>query len=96
MPLLADAQQHEAGVDFLFVNQGESVASVQAYLLDQDLTLRNVLMDAAASTGPAIGSRGLPTTLFIDADGRTVSAHFGVLTANALESRLRLLRPATP
>jgi len=95
MPLLAAAQQRETTVGFLFVNQGETESAVRAYLIDQGLTLRDVLLDPTARLGPAIGSRGLPTTLFYDARGRQVDAHFGVLNAAALESGLRALR-ATP
>ena len=92
MPMLAAAQQRESAVGFLFVNQGESDSAVRAYLTDQGLPLREVLLDAGSKLGPAVGSRGLPTTLFYDAKGRQVDAHFGVLNAAALESRLRQLR----
>lgn len=94
MPTLAAAQRREAAVGFLFVNQGESSSAVNAYLDDQGLHLREVLLDAGSRLGPAVGSRGLPTTLFYDAQGRQVDAHFGVLNAAALESRLRALRTA--
>ncbi len=92
MPVLAAAQQRESGIGFLFVNQGESATAVRTFLTDQGLPLREVLLDAASRLGPAVGSRGLPTTLFYDARGRQVDAHFGVLNAAALESRLRILR----
>lgn len=92
MPMLAAAQQREADVGFLFVNQGESASAVRAYLTDQALPLREVLLDPGSTLGPAVGSRGLPTTLFYDARGRQVDAHFGVLNAAALDSRLRVLR----
>jgi thiol-disulfide isomerase/thioredoxin len=92
MPMLAAAQQHETVVGFLFVNQGESESAVRAYLTDQGLPLREVLLDHGSKLGPAVGSRGLPTTLFYDGRGRLVDAHFGVLNAAALESRLRHLR----
>lgn len=92
MPLLAAAQQRESVVGFLFVNQGESESAVRAYLTGQDLPLREVLLDTSSKLGPAVGSRGLPTTLFYDAEGRLVDAHFGVLNTAALELRLRPLR----
>lgn len=92
MPMLAAAQQRESAVGFLFVNQGESHGAIRAYLTDQDLTLREVLLDAGSKLGPAVGSRGLPTTLFYDKEGQLVDAHFGVLNAAALEVRLRQLR----
>ncbi len=92
MPTLAAAQQREAGVAFLFVNQGEGVATVRAYLEREKLALSNVLLDAHSALGPAVGSRGLPTTLFYDARGRLIDAHMGVLNAAALEARLQSLR----
>lgn len=92
MPVLAAAQQRESTVGFLFVNQGESDSAVRAYLTDQGLALREVLLDGGSTLGPAVGSRGLPTTLFYDARGQQVDAHVGVLNAAALESRLRRLR----
>lgn len=94
MPMLAAAQQREPVVGFLFVNQGESAAAARAFLATQALPLREVLLDPAAALGPAVRSRGLPTTLFYDAQGRQVDAHFGVLNAAALESRLQHLRQA--
>lgn len=94
MPTLAEAQQREPGVGFLFVNQGESASAVRAYLVDQDLPLREVLLDRGSRLGAAVGSRGLPTTLFYDARGRRIGAHFGVLNAAALQSRLREMRAA--
>jgi thiol-disulfide isomerase/thioredoxin len=93
MPVLAAAQQRERGIGFIFVNQGESPATVHAYLARLEVPLREVLLDPASALGPAVGSRGLPTTLFVDARGRLVDAHFGVLNAPALQSRLRVLRP---
>ena len=90
--MLADAQRRETGVAFVFVNQGESAGAVRAYLVDQDLALQQVLLDPASALGPAVGSRGLPTTLFYDARGRLAHAHFGVLSAPALAARLQSLR----
>ena len=93
MPMLAAAQQREPGVGFLFVNQGESAATVRAYLADQRLPLREVLLDAGSQLGRAVDSNGLPTTVFYNARGERVDAHFGLLNAAALEVRLRALRP---
>lgn len=94
MPVLAAAQRREPTIGFLFVNQGEAETAVRRYLAALGLPLRDVLLDAGSQLGPAVGSRGLPTTLFYDAQGRMVDAHFGVLNAPALEGRLRLLRGA--
>lgn len=91
---MAAAQQREANVGVLFVNQDESQAAVHAYLSRVGLPLRDVLLDPRSQLGPAVGSRGLPTTLFYDAQGTLADAHFGVLNAAALDSRLRTLRAA--
>lgn len=91
MPVLAAAQQRERGIRFLFVNQGESAATVRAYLQREGLALDGVWLDADSRAGPAFGARGLPTTLFFDARGRRVDAHFGVLNAAALQLRLQSL-----
>jgi thiol-disulfide isomerase/thioredoxin len=93
MPVLAAAQQREPRIGFVFVNQGESAATVRAYLASLGRPLHEVLLDPGSTLGPAVGSHGLPTTLFVDTRGHVVDAHFGVLNAAALQSRLRPLRP---
>jgi thiol-disulfide isomerase/thioredoxin len=93
MPVLAAAQRREPGVAVLLVNQGESEAAVRAYLRREGLALPDVLLDAGARLGPAVGSAGLPTTLFFDARGRRVDAHFGALSEAALRVRMQALAP---
>lgn len=92
MPTLAAAQQNTPDVAFVFVNQGEPNATVAAYLQRSGLPLANVWLDPASSLGPASGSKGLPTTLFFDAKGQRVDAHFGMLNAAALQVQLDRLR----
>jgi len=92
MPTLAAAQQSTPGVVFVFVNQGETPAKVAAYLQQSGLALGNVWLDPTSRLGPAAGSRGLPTTLFFDATGQRVDAHFGMLNAAALQVQLDGLR----
>ena len=92
MPMLAAAQQREKAVDILFINQGESAQAVRAYLHAHQLALDHVWLDPQSALGPALGSRGLPTTLFVDAKGRLVDAHMGVLNGPALASKLKQLQ----
>ena len=92
MPVLAAAQQQEAGVTFVFANQGEQAETAQRYLSSGGLGLANVLLDVKAELGPAVGSRGLPTTLFYDASGRLVDTHVGELSAASLAAKLERLR----
>jgi thiol-disulfide isomerase/thioredoxin len=94
MPVLAAAQQRTPDVAILFANQGERADTVQAYLARERLAMRDVLLDERSALGPTVGSRGLPTTLFYDAQGRLVDAHVGVLSAASLHARLQRLRAA--
>ncbi|MCL7462399.1 TlpA disulfide reductase family protein [Pseudomonas sp. NW5] len=94
MPVLAQAQQRESGVRFLFVNQGEAPETVQAYLRAQGLALDGLLFDASAALGALAGSRSLPTTLFYDAHGRLRGTHLGELSAASLAQALQVVRPA--
>lgn len=93
MPVLMQAQQREAGVIFLFVNQGESAQQVADFLSSQNLELDNLLLDGSVQLGQMVGSRALPTTLFYDADGRQVGSHLGELSHASLERMLAALRP---
>lgn len=93
MPLLAAAQHREAGVSFVFANQGENGATVQRYLSASQLDLANVLLDHDTRLGFVAGSQMLPITLFYDASGKLVDTHLGTLTAASLAKRLNALRP---
>lgn len=92
LPTLAAAQKQEAGVRFVFADQGEDARTVQRYLGAASLELDNVVLDAGARMGREVGSGGLPTTLFYDAKGRLVDTHVGQLTAGSLASKLERLR----
>ena len=92
MPDLADAQRRHPDIGLLFVNQGESAEKVQAFLTRSGLALDEVWLDQGSSLGRAIRSPGLPTTVFLDAQGRQVDAHFGVLSAASLQTRVEALR----
>lgn len=92
MPTLAAAQQANPDVAFVFVNQGESSPAVLAYLQRSGLGLHNVWLDSSGSLGTAINAPGLPTTLFFNAQGQQVDAHFGVLNAAALRVKLGQIR----
>ncbi len=77
MPMLHQAQVDHPGLNFVFLNQGESADKVGAWLQTRKLLMRNVLMDADRKAGAAFKQRALPTTLFFDAKGWLVSMRIG-------------------
>lgn len=89
MPVLARAQATYPGVSFVLVNQGEDLATIQAYLDETGLDLQHVLRDPHSRTMAETGARALPTTLFFDASGRLVDTHLGELTGASLADTLR-------
>lgn len=89
MPVFANAQATRADVTFVFVNQGESAESIRDFLREADLQLEHVLLDLFSSVSQELGSRGLPTTLFFDADGRLVDTHVGGLSEAGLAQKLQ-------
>jgi thiol-disulfide isomerase/thioredoxin len=94
MPALRDAQQQNPDVEFVFVNQGESVDAVNRFLAGQGLQMKNVLSDPAGAVGKGVGSFGLPTTLFFDRHGVLQRRHMGELSAASLAERLAAVRKA--
>lgn len=91
MPVLQQAQQDHPNLGFIFVNQGEHEAVIEQYMAKESLLLKNVVADVKAVLGQLVGSRALPTTLFIAADGRIVDAHLGELSSAKLKSKLNRL-----
>ncbi|WP_022979056.1 TlpA disulfide reductase family protein [Ideonella sp. B508-1] len=96
MPVLAAAQTRYPGVRFVFVNQGESATTIGAYLAGQGLHLDQPLVDPRSELGAQLGQRALPTTLFVDAQGRIVDRRIGELSPATLAQRLQPLSPSPP
>lgn len=95
MPAMQQSQAANPDVHFVFVNQGEELPAVAAYLDQQGLMLRNVLLDPQGSVGVALGQGALPTTLFFDANGLLVSVRLGELSSATLNQRLAAIRTAS-
>lgn len=89
MPALAAAQAWYDDVHIVFANQGEDAGTITRYLESQNLALDLVLVDRLSQLSESAGVRGLPTTLFFDADGRLIDVHVGELTRAGLAARLK-------
>lgn len=92
MPVFEQAVQRHRGVDFVFVNQGEDAATVQAFLRQHAPALPGVLLDEDGALADALGVKAYPSTLFFDADGRLRELHLGELSPATLDHKLRRLR----
>lgn len=91
MPVLEAAQNRHTDTQFVFVNQGETAASVASYLKRAGVDIEPVLLDSDQAVADAIRTRGLPATLFFDAEGKLVATHMGPLTTAGLSAKLAAL-----
>lgn len=92
MPVFEQAQTNESDITFVFVNQGESPAHIEAFMNEHDFSLDNIWLDPSNAVGQATGAHAMPTTLFYDADGHLVNTHFGELSSATLQRGLERLR----
>ncbi|OAD15837.1 prolipoprotein diacylglyceryl transferase family protein [Achromobacter insolitus] len=88
MPAFAAAQAAHPGVNFVFLNQAEASPAVAQFLAQHAPSLRNVLLDPEGAASRDMSNRGLPATLFLDAQGRLVDLRVGELSAASLAQRL--------
>lgn len=91
MPAMRDAQLRYPGVTFVFANQGEDAATIQAFMAQQRLKIDNVLIDRERDLGRRTGSFAMPTTLFYGTDGRLFLRHVGEIDRAGLDKRIRML-----
>jgi thiol-disulfide isomerase/thioredoxin len=93
MPALARAQAEHAGIDMVFVNQGETGDAIDSFLQAHDIHIANSLRDPGLEVARAVGAAGYPTTLFYDAQGRLVASHLGPFSAATFQHALEQLYP---
>lgn len=91
MPVLARAQRERSDVIFLFVNHGEEADRIRDFLVGEDLSPDNVLMDPAGTLDSGTDFLVLPTTYYYDASGRLVDSHVGELSRATLRRSLERL-----
>lgn len=93
MPVLEKAQQQNPGVNFVFINQGESKLQVEQFLTSNHLTIRNVLMDTSGVAGKEFGVKGMPSTYFFDASGNLMDSRIGEVSDASLLEKLQKINP---
>lgn len=89
MPALARAQKLHPKIEFVFVNEGESLGVVQRYLRMVPFRLQHVLVDEGNLLGKAMNSTALPITLIYGADGQLVFSHQGLISEAVLDMQLK-------
>ncbi|MGE8659146.1 MAG: TlpA family protein disulfide reductase [Achromobacter sp.] len=94
MPAFEQAQAAHPDIHFVFVNQGEAAATVRQYLDEHAPSLANALLDPAGEASRQMSNRGLPATLFLDAEGRLLDVRVGELSSATLAQRLASIRSA--
>lgn len=94
MPMLDSVAKANPDVTFLFLDQGEDAAKVQAFFEGIKLEPDNVLLDPRLEFSSSQGMVGYPTTFFYDANGQRVSVKFGELSRAVVTDLLERIRTA--
>lgn len=89
MPMLVQTARANPDVPILLVNQGEGAGQVQDFLRQTGLRTENVLLDERLTFAAAAGGGALPTTIFVDGNGRIRRTHAGEISRAALLSEIR-------
>lgn len=84
LPMLAAMAAEQTGVAFVFASQGETAQQVGDYLVQNDLTPTNVVIDGTGALARHYSTVGLPVTLFIGRDGLLSHTHFGEISPEVL------------
>lgn len=80
----------DQGVVFLGVNTSDSEGGARQYIEEFGLTYPSI-QDTSADLSRVYGAGALPTTVFIDREGRVAGRRMGVLRASALAARVEEL-----
>jgi peroxiredoxin len=96
-PVLVEAYaRYGERVQFVGISTLAMPDEVAAYVAEQGIQYPVLLDDAGAAVG-SYGVTGIPTTFFLDAEGRVVSSRVGALSAEEIETYLaQLLVDAAP
>ncbi len=91
MPMMADVAAMTNDAEFFFANQGEERDRVAGYLAAEKLDLSAAILDPFSGLSRHYGAIGLPTTLFIGADGVLKQVHHGEISREVLQSNIARL-----
>ncbi|HEU0278057.1 MAG TPA: TlpA disulfide reductase family protein [Rhodanobacteraceae bacterium] len=89
LPMLVAASRRMRDVRFVFVDHGESAATVRGYLASAGLDPAHVLLDTEGRLMQHYKLPGCPSTLFVAPSGQVRDLHVGMLSLAALQQALR-------
>ncbi|NYT61029.1 TlpA family protein disulfide reductase [Alcaligenaceae bacterium] len=90
LPAMVAQAAASPSIPFLFVNQAEDLATVQAYLQQQSLSLDHVLYDPNTELARELRTVGIPITLFFH-DGVMIDLHAGEISPETLQQKTERL-----
>lgn len=88
LPMMAELAAAHPDVDVVFANQREPAPRVGLFLATEGLSLPMLVLDEAGVLGRHYAALGLPTTVFLDADGQMVQKHIGEISREAFAAGL--------
>jgi DsbE subfamily thiol:disulfide oxidoreductase len=91
MPALQALQDGNEDVVVVGVNFEESAEKAQGFVEELGLSFP-IVLDPDGTFGAELDVVGLPTTFFIDAEGRIVGSHVGQLDEAELQEAMEMLR----
>ncbi len=91
LPMMGQVAARTPDVTFAFASQREAPQRVAQFLVMERIDLPNVLFDPGGDLGRHYASLGLPTTLFIGADGQLAALHVGEISRERLEAEIARL-----
>ena len=94
LPMMGEIARATPEVTFAFASQREAPQRVAEYLVMERIDLPNVVFDTGGDLGRHYTSLGLPTTLFIGADGQLAGMHVGEISRERLEAEVARLLEA--
>ncbi len=91
LPMMGEIARATPEVTFAFASQREAPSRVAEYLIFERIDLPNVMFDRNGDLGRHYASLGLPTTLFIGADGQLAALHVGEISRERLQAEIDAL-----
>ena len=94
LPAFDDVAHRVEGVDIVGINTGDAASDAAGLVEELGLRFAQAL-DPKATVQAALRITGMPSTIFVDADGEIVQVHAGELEKGELETLLADLFGAT-